>query len=264
MEYTLLERLSTEIKANRKAALVTLVEEQGSSPGKQGFMMAVFEDGSTMGTIGGGNFENTTRKYALEYMEEGKSGLLELELSESGELHMQCGGKATVFIRTFKDKDRLVIAGGGHIALELHKLGKLMGFHTVIIEDREEYGNEERFPGSDIMVGNIGDCMRDYPLDKNCYVVIVSRGHVCDEEALRAAIGRGAAYVGMIGSRKKVKYVFDRLIADGCETSSLEEVYAPIGLDLGGDTAEEIAFGILAEILLIKNNGQLRHMRDRK
>jgi xanthine dehydrogenase accessory factor len=264
MEYALMEKLAAEIKANRKAALVTLVEEEGSSPGKQGFMMAVFEDGTTMGTIGGGNFENTTRKYALESMKEGKNRLLELELTESGELHMQCGGKASVFIKVFKEKDRLVIAGGGHIALELYKLGELMGFHVVIIEDREEYGNAERFPGCDIFIGNIGECMRDYPLDSNCYVVIVSRGHLCDTEALKASIGRDAAYVGMIGSRKKTKYVFDQLLGEGCEKSELEAVYAPIGLDLGGDSASEIAFGILSEILLVKNGGQLKHMRDAK
>lgn len=264
MEYTILEKLASEIKANKKAALVTLIEEQGSSPGKQGFMMAVFEDGTTIGTVGGGNFENTARKYALESMKEGKNRLLELELTESGELHMQCGGKASVFIKVFKDKDKLVIAGGGHIALELYKLGELMGFHAVIIEDREEYANTERFPGCDLHIGNIGECMRDYPLDNNCYVVIVTRGHLSDAEALKAAIGRDAAYVGMIGSRKKTKYVFDQLLEEGCNRFELEKVYAPIGLDLGGDSASEIAFGILSEILLIKNKGQLKHMRDSK
>ena len=133
MEYAILENLAAEVKANRKAALVTLVEEQGSSPGKKGFMMAVFEDGSTLGTIGGGNLENKAREYALLCMNEGKNKLLEMELDDTGELHMQCGGKANIFIKVFKAKDSLVIAGWGHIALELHKLGKLMGFHVVIM-----------------------------------------------------------------------------------------------------------------------------------
>jgi xanthine dehydrogenase accessory factor len=262
MEYILLEKLTAEIKSNRKAALVTLVDEQGSSPGKHGFMMAVFEDGTTMGTVGGGNFENTARKYALECMDEGKSRLLELELTESSELHMQCGGKASIFIKVFKEKDKLIIAGGGHIALELYKLGKLLNFHVVIIEDREEYANDERFPGCDICIGNIGECMRDYPLDKSCYVVIVTRGHLGDTEALKASIGREAAYVGMIGSRKKTKYVLDQLLDEGCNRSELQAAYAPVGLDLGGDSASEIAFCILSEILLVKNKGQLKHMRD--
>jgi xanthine dehydrogenase accessory factor len=262
MEYELLEKLTAEVKANRNAALVTLVDEEGSSPGKKGFMMVVFEDGNTAGTIGGGIFENRVREYALECMSEGKSRLLELELNSTGELHMQCGGKASVFIKVFKEKDRLVITGGGHIALELYKLGKSLGFHTVILEDREEYGNTERFPGCDIHVGDIGECMKDYPLDTNCYVVIVTRGHACDAAALKAAIGRGAGYVGMIGSRKKVKYVFEQLLNEGCERADLETVYAPVGLDLGGDSAAEIALGILAEIMLVKNGGQLKHMRD--
>jgi xanthine dehydrogenase accessory factor len=262
MEFALLEKLAAEVKTNRKAALVTLVEEQGSSPGKQGFMMAVFQDGSTAGTVGGGGFENKAREYALQCMNEGKNKLVEMELGDSGELHMQCGGRASIFIRVFKAKDRLVIAGGGHIALELYKLGEAIGFYTVIMEDREEYGNTERFPGCDIRVGDIGKCMGEYPLDENCYVVIVTRGHESDAAALKAAVGRGAGYIGMIGSRKKVKHVFDQLLSEGCETAALEAVYAPIGLSLGGDSAAEIAFCILSEIMLVKNGGQHKHMRD--
>lgn len=262
MEYALLEKLTAEVKANRKAALVTLVEEQGSSPGKQGFMMAVFEDGGTAGTVGGGSFENKAREHALKCMEEGKNKLVEMELNDNGELHMQCGGRASVFIKVFRAKDRLVIAGGGHIALELYKLAGLLGFHTVIMEDREEFGNNERFPGSEIHLGNIAECMRDYPLDRNCYVVIVTRGHQSDAEALKAVIGRNAGYIGMIGSRKKTKYVFDQLLREGCEGTDLEAVYAPIGLSLGGGSAAEIALSILSEIMLVKNGGQLKHMRE--
>lgn len=262
MEYEILEWLAAEVKANRKAALVTLIGEEGSTPGKKGFMMVVFEDGSTAGTIGGGSFENKVREYALQCMNEGNDKLLAMELNDSGELHMQCGGKASVYIKVFREKDRLVIAGGGHIALELYKLGRGLGFHTVILEDREEYGNTERFPSSDIYIGNIGESMSNYPLNKNCHVVIVTRGHEGDAAALKAAIGRGAGYVGMIGSRKKVKYVFDKLLKDGCKKEDLEAVYAPVGLDLGGDSASEIALGILSEILLVRNGGRLRHMRD--
>jgi xanthine dehydrogenase accessory factor len=90
----------------------------------------------------------------------------------------------------------------------------------------------------------------------------VTRGHVSDAAALKAAIGRGAGYVGMIGSKKKIKYVYDQLLGEGCERADLEAVYAPVGLDLGGDSAAEIAFSILSEILLVKNGGQLKHMRD--
>jgi xanthine dehydrogenase accessory factor len=264
VEYAILERLAEEVKANRKAALVTLVDEQGSSPGKKGFMMAVFEDGSTLGTIGGGSLEKKAKEYALLCMSEGTNKYLEMELDDTGELHMQCGGRASIFIKVFKAKDRLVIAGGGHIALELHKLGRLMGFHIVIMEDRDEYGNTERFPNCDIHVGDIGECMRKYPLDKDCYVVIVTRGHGSDADALKAAIGRGAGYIGMIGSRQKTKYVFNRLLSEGCKQEDLEAVYAPIGLGLGGDSHQEIALSIIAEIMLVKNGGCLKHMRDLK
>ncbi|MGE5632689.1 MAG: XdhC family protein [Caulobacteraceae bacterium] len=262
MEYIIFEKLAEAVKANKKAALVSIVEEDGSTPGKQGFMMAVFDDGSTLGTIGGGNFEATVRSEALKYMKTGESKFLHFKLNEDGGLHMQCGGSASVFIKVFGKRNKLIIAGGGHIALELSRLGNTMDFHTVIFEDREEYGNNERFPGCEIVLGDIGEKLRDYSIDDDCYVVIVTRGHECDAAALKSAIGRGAAYVGMIGSRKKVRYVMDRFENEGYSKEELEKVYAPIGLCLGGDTPAEIALGIISEIMLIKNNGTLKHMKD--
>lgn len=262
MEHIILERLAAEIKANRKAALVTLIEEEGSSPGKQGNMLVVFEDGSTLGTIGGGTLENRAYEEAEACMEEGISKTLHCKLNDTGDLHMKCGGTASVFIRAFVPKSKLIIAGGGHIALELSKLGKLAGFHVVVFEDREEYAGRDRFPECESVLGDIGESLRRYPLDSDCHVVIVTRGHECDGAALRAVLGSSAAYIGMIGSKSKVRYMMDRLISEGIDRKELERVYAPIGLKLGGDTPSEIAVSILAEIMLLKNKGELRHMRD--
>lgn len=262
MEHIILERLAAEVKANRKAALVTLIEEQGSSPGKQGNMMAVLEDGSTIGTIGGGTLENRAYEEAKACMEEGINKTLHYKLNDSGDLHMKCGGTASVFIRAFVPKSRLLIAGGGHIALELSRLAKIAGFHVVIFEDREEYAGRDRFPECEVILGDIGESLRNYPIASDCHVVIVTRGHECDGAALRAVLGSSAAYVGMIGSKNKVRFMMDKLVSEGIDPKELDRVYAPIGLKLGGNTPSEIAVSILAEIMLVKNNGELKHMKD--
>lgn len=263
-EHMILERLASEIKANRRAALISLTEEEGSSPGKQGSMMAVFEDGSTLGTIGGGTLESTACKEAVSCMQEGRSKTFHYELNDTGELHMKCGGAATVFIKAFAPKDRLIIAGGGHIALELSKLGRFLDLHVVIFEDREEYGNAQRFPECEIILGDIRESLKNYPIGNDCSIVIVTRGHECDGAALRAVLGRNAGYIGMIGSRAKVHYMMQKLMDEGISKQELDRVYAPIGLKLGGGKPAEIALSILSEIMLLKNKGELRHMRDMK
>lgn len=262
MEYMLFTRLAAEVKDNKNAALISLVKAEGSSPGKQGFLMAVFEDGSTIGTIGGGSFEKTVTEEALRCMEEGESKLLTYKLNDAGELHMKCGGSASVFIKVFKRKDKLLIAGGGHIANELYKFGKLAGFHVVVFEDREEYANSERFPECEIVLGDMEESFKKYPIDSSCYIVIVTRGHQSDEIVLRTVVRSSAAYIGMIGSRKKTKYVMERLEKDGYSKDELKRIYAPIGLALGGDSPSEIALSIISEIMMVKNGGALKHMKD--
>ena len=259
MEEKLLQEIVEETKKNKGAALCTITNTYGSSPGKEGFMMVVFDDGRTVGTVGGGILEGQIAKDAIDVIKSGKSQNKTYVLSDVG-LKSKCGGKVDVFIKVFGIREKLLIVGGGHVALEIYKLAKLLNFYTVIFEDREEYGNRGRFKEADeIIVGDIDKELKNYLIDSNCYIVIVTGGHEQDEVALRSVIKSEARYIGMIGSKNKVKFIFDRLKSEGIE--EINRVYAPIGLKLGGDKPSEIALSILSEIMLVKNKGRLEHSK---
>lgn len=264
MKINILEMIQREVGNNKSIALLMLTNIDGSTPRKEGSMMIVLEDGSTHDTIGGGKLELVSIHKAKECLKKGISKKYIFDLNdEEGSLGMQCGGQAEVFIKVFKPDNKLLIVGGGHIALELNKLGKLLDFHTVIFEDREEYCNNERFPDADeLILGNIEDKLKEYPIAKDCYIVIITRGHAYDEVALKAVLNRDTAYIGMIGSKNKTKYVMDNMINEGFEKEILENVYAPIGLNIGGNEPNEIALSIISEIAVVKNGGSLKHMKD--
>ncbi|WP_243183295.1 XdhC family protein [Anaerosolibacter carboniphilus] len=260
----LLDKISEEIRKNKKVAWATITKIEGSTPRKEGAMMAIMEDGSIYGTVGGGTFEAVVVEQAKKCLQGGESKAFHFELNdEEGSLHMQCGGTADVFIKIFQPKDRLLIVGGGHIAVELFKLGKMLGFYTVVFEDREDYLTYERFPDVDeLLLGNIEEQLENYPMDEHCFVVIVTRGHRHDEVALMTVISRDLGYVGMIGSKNKVGYVMDQMSEKDIPQAWMKKVYAPIGLTLGGESPMEIAFSIISEIMAVKNGKKPGHMRD--
>jgi xanthine dehydrogenase accessory factor len=263
MEVRIMEEILKRIGENKRCALAMVTEVEGSSPGKINAMMAVFEDGTTYGTIGGGKLEYTTIKDSLECMEKGisKEVTYLLETGELG-LQMDCGGQAKVFIKSFMPKTKLLIVGGGHIGIELAKLGKFLNFHTVVFDDREEYANKERFKDvEETFAGDIKENLSKYPIDENTYIIIVTRGHQCDEIALESVVNSKAKYIGMIGSKGKVINMMNRLQEKGISKEALDKVYAPIGLKLGGNEPNEIAISIFAEVLMIKNGGSLKHMK---
>ncbi|AHM58228.1 putative xanthine dehydrogenase accessory factor (plasmid) [Peptoclostridium acidaminophilum DSM 3953] len=264
MEDMLLDIVSAELKAGRKSAMAIITMIEGSSPRGEGSMMVIKGSGETEGTIGGGAIERETIKHALECIEDGESRNYDFKLTEEEKsLDMICGGRAQVFIKVFVPDNRLLIAGGGHVALKLYEIAQIMGFKTAIFEDRQEFCSRERFPKAhELVLGDIAENLRSYPVDENCYAVVVTRGHSHDEQALEALLGRNAAYIGMIGSRRKTAMVFDKLIKKGILESELEKVYAPIGIDTGGETPEEIALGIMAEIVAVKHDAKIRHMKD--
>lgn len=253
------------VEKKQGAALVTLTEIDGSSPGKKGNLMGVFEDGTTCGTVGGGNLEYTLIREALLCIEANESREVEFHLIESAALHMRCGGQVKAFIKIFEKRDNLIIVGGGHIGGELYKIGEYAGFDVTMIDDREEFCNFEKYPKAIAnIVGDIGEMVGKISLDKHSYVVIVSRGHLGDKAALRSCIGKEAKYIGMIGSRKKIRETFDELIEEGISRGELEKIYSPIGLDISSGTPKEIGISIIAEILKVKNNLTGCSMKEKK
>lgn len=263
MEINIMKYITDEMTGDRPVALVTVVEATGSTPGKTGAMMAVLNDGTIIGTVGGGKLEGEITKAAMECLKKGEDRLLQYHLQDDEQgIGMQCGGDAQVFIKVFQPRLQLVLVGGGHIAQELYKLGLMLGFRITILEDREEYANPRRFPQAEALrVGDMGKILEEMELGHASYVVIVSRGHKMDELALRAVLGREAAYVGMIGSRNKVANTIKSLRESGVAEEHIQQVFMPIGLDLGGQKPEEIALSIMAEILSVKYGTEPKHLK---
>jgi xanthine dehydrogenase accessory factor len=241
-----------------EAALVTIVSASGSTPREEGAKMLVRPDGSIFGTIGGGSLEARVIKEAIGVIKQGKPKHLHFTLTAegAGELGMICGGDTEVFIEPILTPPTLYIFGGGHIALALAKMGKLCGFDITVVDDRAEFASAERFPEARVVLAEeFTNSFSKVKIDRLSYIVIVTHGHKHDELVLEWAVGTPARYIGMIGSKTKVKTVFSHLLARGISQEQLDRVHAPIGLEIEAQTPEEIAVSILAEIIKVRRSG---------
>lgn len=265
MEGKILKAVSSAVERGIETAVVTVLEVKGSSPGKEGSMMAVFSDGSILGTVGGGALEYEFIKEALKAIKENKSCEKSFELTEKGSLHMKCGGFVRAYIKVFAKREKLLIMGGGHLGAELYTLGKFLNKYVVIFDDREEFANRERFPEADeIILGKMKETVKNYSIDENSYIIIVTRGHENDKECLKAILDKKVSpkYIGMVGSRGKVLSTYKELLDEGYLKEELKKIYSPIGLDISSSEPKEIALGIMAEITAVKNQKTGEHMRD--
>ena len=265
MEGKILKAVSSAVEKGIETAVVTVLEVKGSSPGKEGAMMAVFSDGSILGTVGGGALEYEFIKEALKAIKENKSFEKSFELTEKGSLHMKCGGFVRAYIKVFAKREKLLIMGGGHLGAELYTLGKFLNKYVVIFDDREEFANRERFSEADeIIFGKMKETVKNYSIDENSYIIIVTRGHENDKECLKAILDKKVfpKYIGMVGSRGKVLSTYKELLDEGYLKEELKKIYSPIGLDISSSEPKEIALGIMAEITAVKNQKTGEHMRD--
>ena len=245
------------IRKNQPASLITVIEARGSTPREAGTKMLLRADGSTVGTIGGGAMEASAIMDAKAALGSGESRLVEYSVRGEDERDLGvCGGQVRVFIEVLRLKPTLLIAGAGHVAQPLARLGHLLGFCTVVVDDRAQLVSQERFPHADeLVVTDFDHLLEKVPITTQTFVVIVTHGHLHDALVLRQVLTTTPAYVGMIGSRKKVRKVFDNLLAEGVPGEKLAQVYAPIGLRTGGQTPAEIALSIMAEIVLLQHGG---------
>lgn len=260
----ILKEISASVSNGQPVAMSIITKACGSSPRGEGTLMGVLEDGSVIGTIGGGALENNLIQLSKEALKNKRDTYFTHSLTEDNkELNMACGGLVEGYIKIIEPRKQLLIIGGGHISKELHYLAARMDYNVVIFEDREDYCSKTRFPMAEkLILGDIKENLNKYKIDESCSVVIVTRGHVLDETALQCVLSSKASYIGMIGSKKKVFSTMESLKNKGYAQERLMEVYAPIGLDLGGSSPKEIALGIMAEILLVNNKGKLKHKND--
>jgi xanthine dehydrogenase accessory factor len=229
----------------------------------------VRRDGSTLGSFGGAAFEATVIEDALNSISEFPRRPVQALYyrSEGPRIHrLEAKGGADayeVMVEIIEAPVTLLICGGGHIGLSLATIGEHVGFSVAVMDDRELYANRERFPMADrVMSGDFAEMLAGFPIGSNTYVVMVSRGHKQDETCLRTVVNRGAAYVGMIGSKRRVSTVLRHLAEEGLDLEALERVYTPIGFDLGAETPEEIAVSIIAELIAVRRGGSGRPMRE--
>jgi xanthine dehydrogenase accessory factor len=248
------------LERHKAVALATVVRASGSTPRAAGARMIVLPDGSIRHSIGGGRFEALVVEEALRLLREGGAPALKtypFRPEGPGSFGSVCGGEADVFIEVVRRAPRLVIVGGGHCGMALARMAPLVDFRVWVIEDRPEFARPERFEGMRVeRVLCAGEGFGDLPaLEPDDFVVLVSRGHDTDRMALGRLLNRPLRYLGMIGSRRRVETVFGELRAAGAGEEALKRVRAPIGLEIGAETPEEIAVSILAEIVRIRRAG---------
>ena len=238
-----------------EAAMVTIVSTSGSTPREEGAKMLVRSDGSTLGSVGGGGLEARVCDLAAKVIKKGKPERFQLNLNEKEgkEIGMICGGDMEVFIEPVLSPPTVYIFGGGHMSLPVAKIGKLLNFRVVVIDDREEFANPERFPEADVIIAeDFDNVFPKLNIKKTGIIVVITREHKYDELVLEHALSTPARYIGMLGSKTKNKAVFANLLAKGIPREHLDRVHAPIGLEINAKTPEEIAVSIMAEIIKVR------------
>jgi len=239
-------------REGRRGAVATIINVRGSIPSFQTAKMLVRDDGSIAGTIGGGCVEAEVWQAAREVMEEEKPRSLTFNLNNDPKYDtgLVCGGTLEIFIEPVLPPALLYIFGAGHVAYSLYKIATIAGFDVTVIDDRESYANRERFPEAREVIADDFDAVtaRLNP-PEGSYIVIVTRGHRDDMRVLRGAVNMRARYLGMIGSRRKTISIYKELEREGISAEKFANVHAPVGLEIGAVTPEEIATAIVAEMI---------------
>ena len=256
MNHEVFAALGEALKTGEEVALVTIVSANGSTPQRVGAKMLVYADGRIVGTIGGGCYENEALWKARECLKTRKAVTVRYELADdfAAESGLICGGQMEVFIEPIEPSPAVYIFGAGHVGQFVARVAHDAGFRVHVVDDREKFANRERFPeAAEIVVDDIPAWLARTSLPSSAYAVIVTRGHRHDLDALRALAPRNLRYLGLIGSRAKVKRIYDVLVEDGSVAiDHLENVHAPIGLDIGAVTPQEIAVAIVAELIAVR------------
>jgi xanthine dehydrogenase accessory factor len=255
-------------RQGRRSALATIVNVRGSIPSAAAAKMLVRDDGSILGTIGGGCVENDVCKGAMEVMSDEKPRTFNFDLNQhpDDDTGLVCGGSLQVFVEPIIPSPLLYIFGAGHVGFNIYRVALIAGFDVVVVDDRETFANRERFPDAlDVQSGDMDTMMSQLDPPDSSYIAIVTRGHRHDMRVLRWAVDSKARYIGMIGSGRKVLTVFEQLEKEGIPHESFDRVYAPIGLQLGAVTPEEIAVAVVAELIAIRRHCEdpLPHSRNR-
>ena len=266
MDADVFEEIQRLRREGRKAALATIVQIRGSVPSFQSAKMLVRDDGSTLGSVGGGCVEAEVWSAAQDVMKEERARILSFDLTEDSMADggLICGGRVEIFVEPVLPVPHVVIFGAGHISRQLSRIATVAGFRTSVVDNRPMYANTERFPEAENIYSDTFErAFEEIVPNENTYVVIVTRGHQEDENVLRWAVRTNAGYVGMIGSKRKVRTIVQSLEKEGISSEALDRAYMPIGLDIGAVTPEEIAVAVVAEMIHHRRAG-FKHPMGKK
>jgi len=251
---TIYNEIQTSFKRGERIAIATVVKTAGAAPCGVGSKMLVRADGATSGSFAGPKTDGKVTQEALQAIRDGHSYLTHIHLdADQGEAVGSCGATLEVFFEVLRPEPRLIIAGAGYVAQALARLASALDFRIVVVDDRRDLADPIVFDDKvQLTFGDIPQTIHELEPDESSWIVIVTRGHHLDKDALQAALETNATYVGMIGSPSKVKRIFKDLLNEGISRERLEQVHAPIGLDLGAETPDEIALSIAAEMVMIR------------
>jgi xanthine dehydrogenase accessory factor len=252
------EALLEVLAGGERAALATVVQTSGSTPQKAGARLLLLADGRCIGTVGGGAIERVVVEAMRATLRSGASQMVERELSY--DLGMCCGGRMEVFVEPVEAAPRLWLIGAGHVAKPTATLARSVGFDVTVVDDREEYNSEERFPSCKLALADPASLLRSTALGETDWVLIVTHDHDLDEKALAACMQKSPRYVGLVASRRKAFRLVQRVAARGGRVD-LARLYAPVGVDLGALTPEELAVSIVAELIAVRRGKPVAHLR---
>ena len=239
----------------QKCAVATIVQVNGSIPSFESAKILVREDGSFMGTVGGGCVEAEVWNAAREVIETEKPRHLSFSLGQDAAYDegLICGGQLNIFVEPVIPQPRAFIFGGGHVSKGISKIATLAGFSTSIIDNREAFANQERFPEAEATYAEeYEDVFPKLPVNSSSYIIIVTRGHRDDMRVLRWAVNTQAKYIAMIGSKRKTISVVHELEKEGIPREAFDKVFAPMGLEIGAEMPEEIAISVVAEMIAVR------------
>jgi len=248
------QEIQTAMQRDQRIAIASVVKTIGAAPCGVGSKMLIHANGTASGSFGGPNTDGKVIQEALHALREGRTYTTHIHLdADQGEAVGSCGATLEVFFEVLRPEPRLIIAGAGYVAQALARLVAPLDFRTVVVDDRRDLADPQAFSDKvQLTFGDIPQTIRDLEPDEASWIVIVTRGHHLDKDALRAALESKAVYIGMIGSPSKVKHIFKDLLKEGIAAERLVQVHAPIGLDLGAETPDEIALSIAAEMVMLR------------
>ena len=255
---SLAEELVEIAEESASAVLATVVEAAGSARIEPGAKCLIRDGKARAETIGNAQVVAAIVGESDGHMRAEKSQLVSLAVPEAD-------AKLEVFFEVMPAPPKLIVVGAGHIAVPLVRIAKVLDFHVTVIDDRLLYANRERFPDADdVLVGDMAEMLKAMTITPSCYIVLITRGHAYDEPCLRQIMHSQAKYIGMIGSRRRIKACFQRFRdEEKVAEEAIDRIYAPIGLDIATETPAEIAVSILGEVIKVRRGGKAASLSGR-